>query len=291
MFKRQGETWSPWACGIGCKGGKSGRIMNSTLQHAPNLGPNWVGFRTLYEKEVRRFLNVYVQTTLAPCVTTLLFLAVFVLALGQENKIVDGVTLAQFLAPGLIIMSMAQNAFANNSSSIITQKMQGNIVDLLMPPLSAGEIAAAYALVGITRGLVVGLASGLAIWAFVPTALPHPFYVLFHGIAGSLMLGSIGLLAGLWAEKFDQLATVTNFIVTPFAFLSGTFYSIHQLPGWLQQLAHFNPFFYMIDGFRYGFIDHSDGALWPGLLVMVGTNLALWLLSWRLLASGYKVKS
>jgi ABC-2 type transport system permease protein len=224
-------------------------------------------------------------------VTTLLFLAVFVLALGQENKIVDGVTLAQFLAPGLIIMSMAQNAFANNSSSIITQKMQGNIVDLLMPPLSAGEIAAAYALVGITRGLVVGLASGLAIWAFVPTALPHPFYVLFHGIAGSLMLGSIGLLAGLWAEKFDQLATVTNFIVTPFAFLSGTFYSIHQLPGWLQQLAHFNPFFYMIDGFRYGFIDHSDGALWPGLLVMVGTNLALWLLSWRLLASGYKVKS
>ncbi len=265
--------------------------MTSVSDHAPNLGPNWIGFRTLYEKEVRRFLNVYVQTTLAPCVTTLLFLAVFVLALGQQNKIVDGVSLAQFLAPGLIIMSMAQNAFANNSSSIITQKMQGNIVDLLMPPLSAGEIAAAYALVGVTRGLVVGMASGLAVWAFVPTALPHPFYALFHGIAGSLMLGSIGLLAGLWAEKFDQLATVTNFIVTPFAFLSGTFYSIQQLPDWLQRLAHFNPFFYMIDGFRYGFIGHADGALWPGLVVMSATNLALWFLCWRLLANGYKVKS
>jgi ABC-2 type transport system permease protein len=265
--------------------------MASVSDHAPNLGPNWIGFRTLYEKEVRRFLNVYVQTTLAPCVTTLLFLAVFVLALGQQNKIVDGVSLAEFLAPGLIIMSMAQNAFANNSSSIITQKMQGNIVDLLMPPLSAAEIAGAYALAGVTRGLVVGVASGIAVWLFVPTALPHPFYALYHGVAGSLMLGAIGLLAGLWAEKFDQLATVTNFIVTPFAFLSGTFYSIHQLPGWLQQLAHFNPFFYMIDGFRYGFIDHADGALWLGLAAMAGTNLALWGLSWRLLARGYKVKS
>lgn len=265
--------------------------MASVSDHAPNLGPNWIGFRTLYEKEVRRFLNVYVQTTLAPCVTTLLFLAVFVLALGQQNKIVDGVSLAQFLAPGLIIMSMAQNAFANNSSSIITQKMQGNIVDLLMPPLSAAEIAGAYALAGVTRGLVVGAASGIAVWLFVPTALPHPFYALYHGVAGSLMLGAIGLLAGLWAEKFDQLATVTNFIVTPFAFLSGTFYSIHQLPGWLQLLAHFNPFFYMIDGFRYGFIDHADGALWPGLLAMGGTNLALWYLAWRLLDRGYKVKS
>lgn len=273
------------------EGGKSVPTMTSVSDHTPNLGPNWIGFRTLYEKEVRRFLNVYVQTTLAPCVTTLLFLAVFVLALGQQSKIVDGVSLAQFLAPGLIIMSMAQNAFANNSSSIITQKMQGNIVDLLMPPLSAAEIAAAYALAGVTRGLVVGVASGLAVWIFVPTALPHPFYVLFHGVAGALMLGSIGLLAGLWAEKFDQLATVTNFIVTPFAFLSGTFYSMKQLPEWLQILAHFNPFFYMIDGFRYGFIDHSDGALWPGLAVMTGTNLALWLLSWRLLSIGYKVKS
>jgi len=266
-------------------------MINAVSAHAPNLGPNWIGFRTLYEKEVRRFLNVYVQTTLAPCVTTLLFLAVFVLALGQESRIVDGVSLARFLAPGLIIMSMAQNAFANNSSSIITQKMQGNIVDLLMPPLSAGEIAAAYALVAVTRGLVVGIAAALAVWIFVPTTLPHPLHALFHGVAGSLMLGAIGLVAGLWAEKFDQLATVTNFIVTPFAFLSGTFYSIGNLPGWLQTLAHFNPFFHMIDGFRYGFFGQSDVSPWISALVAGGSFLVLTAATLNMLARGYKLRT
>jgi ABC-2 type transport system permease protein len=216
------------------------------------FGPvNWVGLGALYMKEVRRFLVVATQTILAPMVTTLLFLAIFVLALGGSVRHVDGVPYSEFLAPGLVMMAITQNAFANTSSSILIAKIQGNIVDFLMPPLSPLERLSGIALGGLTRGLVVGLTTGLAMLPFIAIQVQHPFFVLFHAINASLLLSLIGLLTGIWSEKFDHLAGITNFIITPLAFLSGTFYSAEHLPVFWQWIAHLNPFFYMIDGFRY----------------------------------------
>jgi ABC-2 type transport system permease protein len=252
---------------------------------------NWRGAWTLYLKEVRRFLNVYTQTVAAPVVTTLLFLAVFALALGRAGAMVQGVPYAEFLAPGLIMMAMTQNAFANTSSSITIAKVQGNIVDILMPPLSAIELTVAYALAGVTRGLFVGLVVGLAMWSFVPLHLAHPGFVLFHGFAGSLMLALLGVIGGIWSEKFDHIAAVTNFVVTPAAFLSGTFYSVTRLPEPWASVAHANPFFYMIDGFRYGFIGAADATPLVGLAVLAATNLALGTLAWRMFATGYRLKA
>lgn len=252
---------------------------------------NWLGFRTLLTKEIRRFLKVYFQTVLAPVVTTLLFLAVFSLALGRVAAEVGGVPFMEFLGPGLIMMAMVQNAFANTSSSIIIAKVQGNIVDLLMPPLSSTELTVALALGGVARGLVVGLAVGLVMALFVPMGLAHPGFIVFHAIMGSLMLSLLGMIGGIWADKFDHMAAVTNFIVTPLSFLSGTFYSIERLPEHLHAFALGNPFFYMIDGFRYGFIGHADGPVWVGVAVVGLTNLALFAVTWRMLDKGYKLKA
>ena len=251
---------------------------------------NWLGLWTLYVKEVRRFWNVATQTVAAPVVTTLLFLAVFSLALGGGSQAVAGVPYAQFLAPGLVVMAMTQNAFANTSSSLVIAKVQGSIVDLLMPPLSPAEQAAALALGGLTRGLVVGTAVTLGMLPFVEMRFHSPGFILFHAVGASLMLSLIGLLGGLWSEKFDHLAAVTNFIVTPLAFLSGTFYSTERLPEPWLTVAHLNPFFYMIDGFRYGFTGHADGSLAAGLAVMLVANVALALAAHRLLTLGYKLK-
>ena len=251
---------------------------------------NWRGLWTLYMKEVRRFLNVFTQTLLAPMVTTLLFLAVFTLALGGGGREVGGVAFAAFLAPGLIMMSMVQNAFANTSSSLVIAKVQGNIVDILMPPLSPGELTLGIAAGGMTRGLLVGLAVGLGMCLFVPVAIHSPLFILYHGVMASLMLSLLGMIGGIWSERFDHIAAVTNFIITPFSFLSGTFYSIERLPAAWQVVAHFNPFFYMIDGFRYGFIGHADGSLWLGLLVMALFNLFLWTVTYRMFATGYRLK-
>lgn len=254
-------------------------------------GPvNWLGVWTLYLKEVRRFWNVSVQTVAAPVITTLLFLAVFSLALGGQSQAVAGVPYIQFLAPGLIVMAMTQNAFANSSSSLVIAKVQGNIVDLLMPPLSPAEQTAGLALGGLTRGLAVGAIVAASTAPFVGLQVHHWGYVLFHAVAASLMLSLLGVLGGLWSEKFDHLAAVTNFVITPLAFLSGTFYSTERLPDPWRTVAHFNPFFYMIDGFRYGATGHADGALGIGIAVMVAANLALALLAHRLFATGYKLK-
>jgi ABC-2 type transport system permease protein len=182
---------------------------------------NWRGLWTLYMKEVRRFLNVFTQTLLAPMVTTLLFLAIFTLALGGAGRTVGGVDFALFLAPGLIMMSIVQNAFANTSSSIVIAKVQGNIVDVLMPPLSPGELTLGFAAGGVTRGLMVGLAVGLGMWLFVPITLHNPLFILYHGVMAALMLSLLGMIGGIWAEKFDHIAAVTNFVITPFSFLSG----------------------------------------------------------------------
>ena len=252
---------------------------------------NWLGLWTLYLREVRRFLKVATQTVLAPLITTLLFLAIFSLALGRSANAVGDVPYIEFLAPGLVMMAMVQNAFANTSSSLLISKVQGNIVDVLMPPLSPGELALGYALGGLSRGVVVGAAVAIAIGLAVPLHVHDVLFIAFHALAASLLLSLLGVLAGIWSEKFDHMAAVTNFVITPFAFLSGTFYSVDRLPGLWKLIAHLNPFFYMIDGFRYGFIGHADGSLPVGLAVMVAANLALLWLTHRLFAVGYRLKA
>jgi ABC-2 type transport system permease protein len=265
------------------------------MRAAPEFTPlgryNWLGLWTLTVKEVRRFLKVFTQTVAAPVVTTLLFLAIFTLALGRTVQLVGGVSFLEFLAPGLVMMAMLQNAFANTSSSIVIAKVQGNIVDVLMPPLTAGELTFGYAAGGVVRGLVVGLATAAAMTVFAPLRIHAWAFVLFHAVAASLALSLIGIIGGIWADKFDHIAAVTNFVITPLTFLSGTFYSVERLPGYWHWLAHVNPFFYMIDGFRYGFIGHADGSLWAGVLVLTGVNAALWLVCHWMFRTGYKLKS
>jgi ABC-2 type transport system permease protein len=256
------------------------------------LGPvNWTGLWTLYQKEVWRFLKVFTQTVAAPVVTTLLFLAIFVLAMGRDGTMVGGIGFMEFLAPGLVMMSITQNAFANTSSSLVIGKVQGNIVDVLLPPLGPGELTLAWAAGGVTRGLVVGCATALVMWVVVPFQLPHPGFALYHAVAGSLMLALLGVLGGLWADKFDHLAAVSNFVVTPLAFLSGTFYSVERLPEAWRFIAHLNPFFYMIDGFRYGFVGHADGSPAIGMATLAVIDILLWTWVYLLVRNGYKLKA
>ncbi len=252
---------------------------------------NWLGFWALLQKEIRRFLKVYFQTVLAPVVTTLLFLAVFALALGRVAAPVNGVPFVEFLVPGLVMMAMVQNSFANTSSSIIIAKVQGNIVDMLMPPLSAMEQTLAVALGGVVRGVVVGVAVTAATALFVHVHVHSMGFILFHAVGGSLLLSLLGMIGGIWADKFDHMAAVTNFVVTPLSFLSGTFYSIDRLPEGFHAVALSNPFFYMIDGFRYGFIGHADGPVWLGLLLVGLADAVLLLVTWRMLATGYKLRA
>ena len=257
--------------------------------HDPAAG-NWIGLWTLYSREIRRFAKVYTQTLLAPMVTTLLFLAVFTLALGAGHRAVAGMPFAEFLAPGLIIMAIAQNSFANTSSSLMISKIQGNIVDTLMPPLTAAELTVGMAMGGVTRGILVGCAVALGLSPFVHVGLHNLGLVVYHAIMGAMMLSLLGLIGAMWAEKFDQISAVTNFIITPLAFLSGTFYSIERLPETAQHIARLNPFFYMIDGFRCGLTGHADANTWLGIAVMAGVNAALWISCTRLFAIGYKLK-
>jgi ABC-2 type transport system permease protein len=252
---------------------------------------NWLGLWTLYLREVHRFLKVSMQTVIAPVVTTLLFLAIFLLAFASQRGTVNGVPFAQFLAPGLIMMAMIQNAFANTTSSLMIAKIQGSISDLLMPPLSPAELVWGFALGGVTRGIIVGAAVGLTMILVVHVGIANWGLVVFHAVAASLLLSVLGIVAALWADKFDHIAAVTNFIVMPLSFLSGTFYSIDRLPHAFRFVANFNPFFYMIDGFRAGFIGHADGSLPIGIAVMTVTNIALLVLTHILFARGYKLKA
>jgi ABC-2 type transport system permease protein len=251
---------------------------------------NWIGFRTLLGKEVRRFLKVPSQTLLAPTATTLLFLAIFALAFGGGARDVQGIPFLEFLGPGLIAMAIVQNAFANTSASVMIAKVQGNIVDMLVPPLSPGELTLAFALGGLARGIAVGALVAVAIEAFVPIGVHDWLAVAFYALAASLMLSLVGLATAVWADRFDQTAAITNFVVTPLAFLSGTFYSIDRLPEPWHTVSLFNPFFYMIDGMRYGFIGHADGSITVGVAALAATNLALYALCYWMFASGYKLK-
>lgn len=252
---------------------------------------NWLGLWTLYLREVRRFLKVHFQTIFAPVVTTLIFLAIFALALGRAVSVIGDVPFMSFLAPGLIMMAMVQNAFANTSSSLIISKVQGNIIDSLMPPLSPLEQTLGFALGGVTRGLLVGVAVAAVMAIFVSIAVHDWRFILYHALMASLMLSLLGMMAGIWADKFDHMAAVTNFVITPLSFLSGTFYSILSLPENFRVVALLNPFFYMIDGFRYGFIGHADGSLAVGAVVVAAANLALAGVTYAMFRSGYKLKA
>ena len=252
---------------------------------------NWIGFYTLYSKEVQRFFNVWLQTIVSPLVTLLLFLAVFSLAIGSDRSDVLGHKFTTFLVPGLIAMQIMQNAFANTSSSLMISKVQGNIVDILYPPLSPGEVTFAIILGGITRGVVVGFFSILISLVFIKVPFDNIFYMITFAILGSCFLSSLGYIAGLWAEKFDNMATVTNFIIVPLSFLSGTFYSIDRLPDILKEISIYNPFFHMIDGLRFSMIGISDGSTIFGLIYLLSFSLILWSIAYYLYKKGYKIKS
>ncbi|WP_247713670.1 ABC transporter permease [Qipengyuania sphaerica] len=261
-------------------------------------GINRVGLWSLYIKEVRRFLKVQTQTIWAPAVTTLLFLVIFTVALGREGREVLGVNFATFVAPGLIVMGMMQNAFANSSFSLLSGKIQGTIIDLLMPPLSTGELMAGITAAAVTRAIAVGGAVALAM-AFYPgvdLSLAHPWAVAWFGLMGAVMLALMGLLASIWAEKFDHNAAVTNFVIAPLSLLSGTFYVIDNLAPAFQAISRFNPFFYVISGFRFGFLGESDIGNTNEAVVQAGIGLGLFNLVfafvvYRILASGWKIRS
>ena len=256
-------------------------------------GVNWGGLKTLYLKEVRRFFKVQLQTIWAPAITTLLFLVIFTVALGRTGREVMGVPFADFLAPGLIVMGMIQNAFANASFSLLVGKIQGNIVDYLMPPLSTGELVAGIVGAAVTRAAFVGFAVWLAMlaWPGVSVTIAHPLWVLWFGLMGSLMLAFLGLMTSQWADKFDHAAAVTNFVVTPLSLLSGTFYSVEQLSPAFRAVSHANPFFYVISGFRYGFLGVSDSPVLVGAVGLLVLNLALCAACYALLKSGWRIKA
>ena len=254
---------------------------------------NWGGLKTLYLKEVRRFFKVQLQTIWAPAITTLLFLVIFTVALGRSGRTVLGVPFADFLAPGLIVMAMIQNAFANSSFSLLVGKIQGNIVDYLMPPISTGELIAGLVGAAVTRAFLVGFAVWLVmlLWPGVHAVPRNPLVIFWFGLMGAMMLGFFGLLTSIWAEKFDHAAAVTNFVVAPLSLLSGTFYSIDSLAPAFQAVSHANPFFYVISGFRSGFIGVADSPVEVGALSLLAINLALWALCYVLLKKGWKLKN
>ena len=254
---------------------------------------NWGGLKTLYFKEVRRFFKVQLQTIWAPALTTLLFLVIFTVALGRGGRMVMGAPFADFLAPGLIVMGMIQNAFANASFSLLVGKIQGTIVDYLMPPLSNAELITALVGASVTRAFLVGFAVWLAMlaWPGVHIVPNHLWAVLWFGLMGATMLSFLGLITSIWAEKFDHAATVGNFVVAPLSLLSGTFYSIDSLSPLFRAISHANPFFYVISGFRYGFLGAADSPVMLGALLLLGINVALGALCYALLRSGWKLKA
>lgn len=255
---------------------------------------NWVGLWTLCLRETRRFWKVGMQTLFAPVVSSLLMLFVFKLAFGQGNGgMVGGVSFETFLAPGIVMMAILNNAFANTSSSLIIAKVQGNSVDFLMPPLSPGELTLGFLSGAVTRGVLVGVVTYAAIWIMqiTPFQVANLFAVIYFAIVASLFMGAVGLIGGIWADKFDHMAAVQNFVIMPLTMLSGTFYPIGRLPEPFVTISHFNPFFHLIDGFRYGFTGHAESNLLLGGAFCLAITLALCGWCWALLRAGYKLKA
>ena len=272
----------------------------SAIRSAPGVpvirNINWGGLKTLYVKEVRRFFKVQLQTVWAPAITTLLFLVIFTVALGARSEVRIGgqaVAFADFVAPGLIVMGMLNNAFANASFSLLVGKIQGTIVDYLMPPLSTAELLAALVGGAVTRAVLVGAAVWLAmaLWPGVHVTPVHPGAILWFGLLGSVFLALVGVLTSIWAEKFDHAAAVSNFIVAPLTLLSGTFYSVDRLSPAFQAISHANPFFYVISGFRYGFLGIADSPVVVGGVVILVIDVVLGLACYALLRRGWRLKN
>lgn len=262
-----------------------------------HFGPvNWLGLGTLIDKEIRRFIKVSFQTIFAPLISTILFLLVFIQAFGRQKAEIHGVPYVEFLAPGLIMMAILSNAFANSSSSLMIGKVQGSIVDILMPPLTSAELLVGFLVGAAARGILVGLVTAVTSAAFMamsdaPMRLLHPWAILYFAVSGSVLFGLAGILGGIWAEKFDQLAVIQNFVITPLTFLSGTFYAVSRLPEPFLTISHINPVFYLIDGFRYGFTGAHEASLLVGAAATLGVNVVLAAWTFALLRSGYKLKS
>jgi ABC-2 type transport system permease protein len=253
-------------------------------------GVNWPGLRTLYLREVRRFMKVGMQTLAAPVVTALLYMLVFVVAVGGVRE-VHGVAYGTFVAPGLVMMQILSNAFANSSSSLLQAKFNGLMGDFVTPPLSPMEHVIGFGGGAATRGVVVGAIALLAVLPFARLPLEQPWAVAYFGLGAALILGFIGIMAGLWSEKFDHMAAVTNFVIMPMTFLSGTFYLVERLPEPFRTFSHYNPFFYLIDGFRYGFIGQAESNLWIGAAMTAVLVLATgWTCLW-MFRTGYKIKT
>ena len=253
-------------------------------------GVNWGGLKTLYVREVRRFIKVGMQTLAAPVVTALLYMLVFVVAVGGGRS-VHGVAYGTFVAPGLIMMQILSNAFANSSSSLLQAKFNGLMGDFMTPPLSPVEHTVGFGAGAATRGIFVGAISMAAVLPFARLPIAEPWAVLYFGLGAALIMGFLGIMAGLWAEKFDHMAAVTNFVIMPMTFLSGTFYLVERLPEPFRTFSKFNPIFYLIDGFRYGFIGRAEGSLLVGATLTGGLVLGLGWICLRMFQTGYKIKT
>ena len=251
---------------------------------------NYLCFITLVKKEIFRFLKVGIQTVIGPAISSLLFLAVFSLALGRSIESINGIDLPYFIAPGLIMMTMLQNSFANSASSIGQAKFQGNIVDILMAPLNNLELALGYIIGSVCRGIICGIVTALGVLIFVPLQIYSFTALIFFTLMGCIMMGSLGTIVGIWADKWDQQQGITNFIVLRLTFLSGTFYSIARLPDFWQKVSSLNPFFYNIDGFRYAFTGISDSSLLLGMIFLIIINIILILICYLMFRKGYKIK-
>ena len=255
------------------------------------FGINWVGAYTLYLKETLRFLSVFGQTIVGPIITSILFLLVISLALGDDRPSVLGVPFIQFLAPGLIAMQIIQQAFSHSSSSLLMGKIMGNIVDLIGAPLSASEVTLAVILASVTRALIISAISIIIFSLVIEIKIQNYIIFFTYLFLSSFIMGAVGFIAGLWADKFDHMATATNFIIVPLSFLSGTFYSVERLPNFLNTLSYYNPFFHMIDGFRYSFINNMDGSIKFGLIYLSILSILTWFIAYLLYKKGYKIKS
>jgi len=264
-------------------------ISNRTLKGIGAV--NWIGLMTLTRREIMRFIKIYMQTIIGPALTTLLFLIIFSIALGRSSKLVGEIPFLEFLGPGLIIMSMIQNSFGNSSSSLLSAKVAGNISDFLMPPFTPFEFTSAFLIGSIARGLLVGIASVALIITLVPIKVYDLVALLYFSFISCSIMGLVGIISGIWADKFDQMAAITNFLVTPLALLSGTFYSISNLPTTFYLVSQLNPFFYMIDGFRYSLIGYSDANILVGATVLFILNLVLFLTTIVIIKKGYRLKS
>ena len=252
---------------------------------------NWIGTWALYEKETLRFLIVWVQTIFSPLISSLLFLLVLSLAIGSGRGDVLGVPFVNFLAPGLIVMQVIQQAFSHSSSSFMIGKIQGNIVDLLYAPLSAAEITLAVTLAAVSRSVIITTISIVIFYLIIDIQIKSFLFLIVYTFLASFILGAVGIIAGLWAEKFDHMGAVQNFVILPLSFLSGTFYTIDRLPIFFQMISKINPFFYMIDGFRYSFIEKSDGSLIIGVIYLTILSFVMFVTAYILYKKGYKIKS